>query len=90
MEENNINVIAELEYCLVSRLVPHFLAISKEEDIYNIIVVHPTFVLLDMPERVSKVYDAIAGYDDKLLKNNVVIIQAFSGEEFESLFDYWL
>ena len=43
-----------------------------------------------MSERVSKVYDAIAAYDADLLKNNVIIIQAFSADEFNSLFDYWL
>lgn len=69
---------------------PHFLAITKEEDYINIVVSHPSFILMDMADRVSKVFDLIKIYDESLLINNVIVVQAFCADEMDDLFEFWV
>jgi len=69
---------------------PHFLAITKEEDYINIVVSHPSFILMDMADRVSKVFDLIKIYDESLLINNVIVVQAFCADEMDDLFELWV
>lgn len=90
MPENTNEILAELESCLVAELRPHFLVIVKEDDFYNVIITHPSFVLMDMGERVGKVFSAIEKRSPKLIKNNIIIVQAFCAEELEDLFEYWV
>lgn len=91
MQDEQDNATTKIEFCLVSQIEPTFLAITEEEEnLYHVIIVHPSFILLNMPERVDKVYEALKKCDPTLLKNNVIVVQAFCSSEFEALFDYWL
>ena len=82
--------LALLETIIVVNMRPHFLAITKEEDYINIVVSHPSFILMDMADRVSKVFDLIKIYDESLLINNVIVVQAFCADEMDDLFEFWV
>lgn len=82
--------LALLESILVVNLRPHFLAITREEDYINIVISHPSFVLLDMSERISKVFDLLKIFAPDVLKDNIIVVQAFCADELEDLFEFWV
>jgi hypothetical protein len=82
--------LALIEAIIVTNMRPHFLAVSKEEDYINIVISHPSFVRMTMPERIAKVFDLLKVWGEEVLKNNTVVVQAYCADEMEDLFEFWI
>jgi len=85
-----LNDIQALESLLSVHLRPHFLAITSEDNVINIVISHPSFVFQYMHERVSKVFSLIKNHNSDILTRNIVVVQPFSADEMNDLFEYWV
>ena len=85
-----MNDILLLESTLSVHLRPHFLAVTAEDNVINVVVSHPSFVFQHMNERVAKIFNLIKQYNADILARNIVVVQPFSAEEMNDLFEYWI
>ena len=85
-----INILASIESVLSIHLRPHFLSVTKEEEVISIIVSHPSFSFLAVSERISKIFDLLKLHNPVIFNQTNVVVQAFSEEELEDLFEYWV
>jgi hypothetical protein len=81
--------LAEIESKLVYYLRPHFLSINKEKDFIHIVISHPKFNNLSIQQRVSLILSLIVDSNDDTLKE-AIIIEAYTSEEMDDLFENWL
>lgn len=79
-----------LESIIAANLRPSFLAITQEEDYINVVISHPSFVRMEMSERVITVFDLIKLYSPDILKENVIVVQPFCADEMEDLLEHWV
>lgn len=74
----------------LSKLNPHFLSVTDDGDFINVVVSHPRFVFQQMHERVADVFSLIKKYNVDIMKRKLVVVQPFSADEMQDLFEYWI
>lgn len=95
MDTTNLNErlnLALLESVLVSYFTPTFLHVSKPDDDNDIHVIlsSPQFNYLTTQERIKEVMTCIMSNIPDAYKDRLIIVQAYTTNEFEDVIDYIL
>lgn len=86
----NNEICIELENTLVCHLRPHFLKVELDKDFIHIVVCHPKFTNLSVGERIGNVFSLLNTYNNDIINSVTVIIEVFSPDEINDLFEFWL
>lgn len=83
--------VADLEQILITKLRPTFLIITDpnihyEGDIY-IVISTLSFKNMSIQKRIKSVFSLILKYIPDIIKNRLVVIQAYSGSEIEEVIE---
>lgn len=90
MTSRNKEILKSLESIICVHVRPHFLSITEEDGVFSVIISHPSFLFMTMPERVSRIFDLIRIWNPDILKQGTIVVQAFDGKELEDIFQYWV
>lgn len=79
----------KLEYILSAYARPVFLSITKPDENNDIVVVISSlaFKTMSIAERVSYTFSLINKHSPDILKDRLIVIQAYSPEEIQELID---
>lgn len=78
---------AYLESTLITFLRPHFLSIESVDDSIHVIVCHPKFKSMDTLARIRLVNNLFNLYNEDVMKNYLVVIEAYDSDQMNHLLE---
>ena len=90
MDQKTKEQIIDIEFALIAKLRPIFLAIStplEEDDDLEIVIGCSQFSNKTIQERVSIVFKLISEYRGDILDERLIVVQTFSSSELDNVLD---
>jgi len=78
---------AEIESTLISYLRPHFLTIDDVDGAIHVVVIHPRFKPMETKARIKLVFDLLKQYNEDVVRNNTIVVEAFDSDQFQELLE---
>lgn len=81
-----------IEAALVSKFRPSFLAVdailNKEKPVIHIVISATSFNKKTVDQRIAQVFNCLVSKNENLLKENTVVVEAFTSSEMADVFEY--
>lgn len=85
-------VLNAIETALVSRFRPNFLAVdtvpNQEKPVIHIVISATSFNKRTVDQRIAQVFNCLISKDETLVKENTIVVEAFTSSEMADIFEY--
>lgn len=81
---------AEIESTLIYHIRPHFISISDESTFIHVIIAHPKFKNVPIPNRINLIFSLLKEYNPDIFNMWTVIIECLDSVEMQDALEYLL